>query len=224
MRLTEEADRRGEALDGIFAYGVATDGAGVVLVRVDSGAPPLGQTFESARFGPMVATEEVPLFGDWDFRTHTSFSDAVPEGFRALFRICSNPQLLGSSCALARLRVRLTSAGATRDETLELVERLGCGGSSDVHACDTADHRNCVLKVGRVATAFVVKGFEIERKAPLAMQGAAASGLVPECVASGVRLSTGLLPYIDTLSVSTGPRAAVAPARHASCLVGQIEG
>ena len=212
FKLTEEADNRGEALDGIFSYGVATDGARMVLIRVDSGAPPPGRTFKGASPCPVLVTEALPLLDNWNFRTPKRFSpSAVPKGFRALFRICSNPQVLGSTRALERLGVTLTfEGGAPVDETLELGERLGSGGTSDVYACDV-DNVNYVLKVARIATAGVASGFSQEQSALRAMQHAGASGLVPVCIASGRRHADGRTRNINTASVASWPVLLLSP-------------
>ena len=149
-KLSCEADARGEAFDDVFAYGAATDGMQVVLVRVASGGPPAGTSFRSLALPhkpcPARQTPPLPLFGPWDFRSPPPWlaaDAAAPVGFCALVRLCAQPTLLGGSGLLASLRVALRdiNAAATgdaelpREETLELGKRLGCGGTSDVYEC-----------------------------------------------------------------------------------------
>ena len=190
-KLCCEADARGEALDRIFAFGVATDGADVVIARGASGAPALGDSFAGAIPCPVRETARLPLLGDWNFRAQPRFNAAgeAPSGFRALWRICAAPQRLGDGGALESLRIALRWAGGVEEEReLHLGERLGSGGTSDVYECDSADTEGCVLKVARVATAGVAAEFDAERDALLSMPEAAAAGLVPHLVASGERL------------------------------------
>lgn len=156
--LCEEADARGDALDGIFALGVATDGYHVSIVRVRSGAPRLGESFRGAQPCPTVATPALALLGaEWDFRQPPPLlrSCDPPDGFAALVRLFGAPaRALGEGRPLASLTValqRCNSGGAARAETLELRERLGSGGTSDAYACGGSDG-DTVAKVARRLT------------------------------------------------------------------------
>ena len=205
FKLCCEADARGEPLDGIFAFGVATDGARVVIARVASGAPPPGASFVGAVPCPVRQGAPLALLGDWDFRARPAFHDAdagVPAGFRALWRLCAAPRALGGAAEpLAALRVTLhgdAAPGGAREVTLSLGERLGCGGTSDVYvySCDAGRAGAAagggalagVAKVSRVATREVAAEFGVERDALAALAAAAGEGLVPTVVAFGVRV------------------------------------
>ena len=50
-------------MDGIFAYGVATDGAHVVISRVKSGAPTVDKSFKFGEPCPTREMKPIPLFG-----------------------------------------------------------------------------------------------------------------------------------------------------------------
>jgi hypothetical protein len=203
FKLCCEADARGEALDGVSALGVATDGAHAVFVRVASGGPPAGASFRSLmphpRPCPVLQTSPLELFGAWDFRSSPPpwrGASAPPPALLALARLCAAPALLsGGGGALTSLRVTLRDAapgagapGGAREVVLALGERLGSGGTSDVYALD-ADGADCVLKVARVATAGVGAGFDAEAAALGALRGTAAAdnALVPTLVGSGAR-------------------------------------
>jgi len=188
FKLCCEADARGEPLDGIFSLCAATDGEFVVLARVASGAPPRGESFSGAVPCPTRQSEPLPLLGGWDFRSPPAFAAEPPDGFRALWRLCSSPAALGGGSPLEALRVALSSAaGGAPESTLTLGERLGCGGTSDVYDCGGG----CVAKVSRVATRQVAAEFAAERDALDALGDAAAAGLVPACVDFGARVPDG---------------------------------
>ena len=116
----------------------------------------------------------------------------LPEGFRALWRLCSAPHLLGSGGELTKLNVAFqfenSAVAGVHEERVELGDRIGSGGTSDIYdcgACGFADARDCVLKVSRTTSAESYESFTSERSALLV---AAALGLVPECVAFGERV------------------------------------
>ena len=144
-KLCAEADARGEALDGIVAFGAATDGASVVVARMASGAPAPGASFARAVPCPVRQSQPLRLFGAWDFAASPPpfWADAAPPaGFRALWRLCAAPQLLGGAAALESLRVALRfehgdgagDASSMIEALLKFDERLGSGGTSDVYA------------------------------------------------------------------------------------------
>ena len=220
FKLSSEADARGEALNDIAAFGAATDGAEVVVARVASGAPAPGGSYARAVPCPARQMRPLPLFGAWDFIASPPpfWADAAPPaGFRALWRLCAAPQLLGGGAALESLLAAMQfepgGDGAGGEATsaelrLTLDERLGSGGTSDVYAVGGATairasagtataaaavaaiaNGSIVLKAARVATAYVVSEFEMERSVLRALRGVeAAAGRVPVCVARGVRL------------------------------------
>ena len=159
-QLVREADARGEALDGITVFGVGTDGAHIVIIRMESGAPPAGRSFRGMQPCPVWQTPPLPLFPDWDGRTQPTppgaYASEAPAGFRALHRLCTAPaHLLGVGGPLADLRVSawhgydavdagggppggppVSVAASTRlSQTLAFKERIGCGGTSDVYSC-----------------------------------------------------------------------------------------
>lgn len=95
-RLCKEAHARGEAMDALFALGVATDGQCAVVLRMRSGAPPAGpeQSFALAVPCPVQRSPLLPLLGCWDFRACSPQwhkSPAAPEGFVALVRLLAAP-------------------------------------------------------------------------------------------------------------------------------------
>ena len=202
FKLCCEADARGEPLDGIFAYGAATDGAHVVVSRVASGAPRPGETYRNLDPCPVLQSMQLPLFEAWDFLTPPLFHTEgahVPDGFRALWRLCASPHFLGvAAVPLVRLRVSLKASlfEDVHNAFLELGERLGCGGTSDVYRCEGGlegigggGGQAAVVKVSRVATLQVAAEFNAERDALVKLAVAAAEGLVPTCVAYGERVS-----------------------------------
>jgi len=209
FKLCCEADERGEPLDGIAAFGAATDGVSVVVVRIASGAPRPGESFKGAKPCPATETAPLALFGaQWNFRRPPPFRDGArggpPAGFRALLRVCASPRVLGDGGLLTKLSCRLHFAGdgaaagvfalggarPGRKISLCLASRLGSGGTSDVYKVSGAAGDDCVLKVARVATKRVVNEFLAEQGALIALRDAAAERLVPECVASGERAAS----------------------------------
>jgi hypothetical protein len=221
FKLCCEADERGEPLDDIAAFGAATDGVSVVIVRIASGAPRPGESFKGAK--PCPATETVPLalFGaQWNFRHPPPFRAGAqggpPEGFRALLRICASPRALGDGGLITKLSCRLRFAGdgaaadvfalggarPGREISLCLSSRLGSGGTSDVYKVSGTAGDDCVLKAARVATKRVVHEFLAEQGALIDLRDAAAEHLVPECVASGERAAS-----LGTLAALVGSRS-----------------
>jgi hypothetical protein len=225
-KLCCEADARGDAMDGLFAYGVATDGVHVVIARMRSGAPGPGASFSGAAPCPVEETAPLPLLGGWDFcAPPPNFAlEPPPEGFSALLRLFASHQLLAGGGALERLCARLHQCGPGAaggggqggEVVIQLGERLGCGGTSDVYAVSSIDAggggggggggdggggggggppaEGTVLKVARHASARVVSDFFSERAVleELAARGAAVAGLVPLCVAHGERARDAL--------------------------------
>lgn len=216
-----ERDARGESCHSVFALGVATDGYDVVLVRVESGAPPPGASYAGYSPCPTFATESLPLFRNcWvnSFRAPPAYGAAPPPaGFAALARLFTAPlALLGDGAALEKLDAairllgpRAAGVGEYRG-TLYFRNRLGCGGSSDVYelagnvaggaaagAAGPAGFGGCVAKVARIATASVAKSFEAERAALTTLHATAvASGLLPELVGWGGRYPDSVFPLL----------------------------
>jgi hypothetical protein len=210
-----EADARGEGMDGIVAFALATDGRGLVALKMRSGAPPPGASFEGAVPCPVVESPAMPLL-EWDFCSEPPAWGALspPQGFAALHRLCAAPAAMLAAEAIPwRLSVQLEfahlqgagggSGGSTALEGggavgahLALGTRLGCGGSSDVYECSAAESEVAAaaaraplaVKVSRFTTDLVRDCFARERAALLALAGAAAQGLVPTLVATGTRL------------------------------------
>ena len=202
-----EADARGESMDGIFAYALATDGISVVALRMLSGAPPPGASFEGALPCPVVESPALPLL-HWDFlsKPPAFHKKHPPEGFAALHRLCAAPAAaLAAETILVQLSAQLLlpahpqqgedgDGGQSSSTLLALGARLGCGGSSDGYEC-TAELSEAAaevraplaVKVSRFTTETVQACFARERTALLALEGAAARGLVPRLIASGAR-------------------------------------
>jgi hypothetical protein len=104
-----EADERGEGMDGIFAYALATDGKSLVALKMRSGAPPLGASFEGASPCPVLESPTMPLL-DWDFcnKPPTWGTQSPPDGFAALHRLCAAPAAaLAAEVTLAQLSAQL---------------------------------------------------------------------------------------------------------------------
>ena len=141
FKLCCERESRGEACDGVFALGIATDGAQLALLRMRSGAPPRGGSYGVAEPCPVVQTAPLALLGDWDFRGSlpAALAGALPpEGFAALVRICNLPcAMLGDGAPLESLRARvrwISSGGGGSDGG----GGGGGGGFADVAAAAAA--------------------------------------------------------------------------------------
>lgn len=194
-----DLDARGERLDWAFAMGVATDGVSLSLVYMRSGAPAPGDSFVDATPCPVSVSEALPLFPGWDFRAPLVLpATAPPAGFVALARLCATaPGELGVGTPLsAHLRADVVWAvrgGAAEPCELELGDRLGCGGSSDVYACAApaaaaaAGSTGLFAKVPRFVTSAVRAAFDAEATSLFELRAAADSGLVPTLVGVGER-------------------------------------
>jgi hypothetical protein len=213
-RLCRRAVYKGAALHGIEAYGVALDGRSIVLLRMRSGAPAAGGSFENAYPCPVLRSPALPL------PLQQQQSEALepcppPAGLAALRRLLAAPSsMLGeSACPLQSLRVSLQGAEAAGVEArsaeqwvaggqqlqLQLGDRLGCRSSSDVYqwqplqspSASAALSGACAgaVKVAHKNTADVLRAFEAERRslAALALGGAPEEGLVPRCLSFGVQ-------------------------------------
>ena len=219
-RLCQEADDRGEDMDKIEAFGVALDGDHVVLLRMASGAPGGGASFSGAVPCPVQMSPLLPLqLNLWRTlpppppQQQQQLGGSAPAGLTALRRLFAAPVSLlgGLASPLLSLRVTLQSAaqakkkcspadwGAVRQhrgevEELQLGDRLGSGGSSDVyHLSDSssaASGAGRIVKLARFGTKHVLRSFEAERRSLAALAGgsAPAEGLVPQCHSFGARL------------------------------------
>ena len=139
-RLCKEAHARGDAMDALFALGVATDGLHAVVLRMRSGAPPAGpgQSFAQAVPCPVLRSPLLPLLGRWDFYTHPPqwYSSLVPEGFVALVRLLGAPvALLAVDTLLTHLDVHVgppseeaLSAASGGSAAAAAAGSGGCGG------------------------------------------------------------------------------------------------
>jgi len=211
-KLCCERCARGEPFSDVFALGAATDGCGVVLVRMLSGAPAPGASFKGAKPCPSIATAPLPLLADWDFRAPVNFSlRAPPAGVVALAHLCGSAAALGSCAPLTLLRADIVwaasgsdipgGAGGAGDEggsetrrvavavDLALGERLGSGGTSDAY--EWAGDASAVIKVARCLTEEIALGFAAEERALTALRSVASVGLVPELVGAGARTPDG---------------------------------
>ena len=210
-QLCREADARGEAMDGLTVFGVATDGKQVVIVRMGSGAPAPGGCFKSAVPCSVKETPPLPLFPDWTPPSPPApLEAAAPEGFRALLRLCGAPRLLGGGGALSELQMvpwengKPPPAWCAVAETLVFDERLGTGGTSDVYSCGGA-RATLVAKAVRYFSGRVLEEFAAERAALAALRDAAAAGLVPEVVAHGGRPPPVLSNSRETVAAAPWP-------------------
>jgi hypothetical protein len=228
-KLCLEREARGESCEDVFALGVATDGRQVVLMRVDSGAPPAGQSFANAEPCPVVETVAMRLL-DWDFASPHSFVGAPqPEGFVALSRLFGAPVAqLGDGSPMESLHasVRWTGVGAFPASSsvprtmigsngsggsavavssdavvLQFGSRLGCGGSSDVYELSSTSSNACIPT--SVASGVVVKVARIATAAAVA--SFEAEGLSLGLLKSAA--SQGLVPELLGVGERSGDRA-----------------
>ena len=174
-KLCRERDARGESMDDVFALGVATDGSAVCLVRVSSGAPRAGGSFENAVPCPAQMCGPLELLGGWDFRSAPAPFAALgepPEGFVALERLMRAAVALAASEALEEVVVAWEAPGEAGEvsERLRLTGRLGSGGSSDAYSVESglfgagaaSSRRALVLKTPRFLTAHVSESYTAE--------------------------------------------------------------
>jgi hypothetical protein len=155
-----EANERGERMDNVFALALATDGMNIIVLKMLSGAPPLGSSFVDAVPCLVFESPALPLLLDWDFLTLPQWDENNPSpGFILLRRLCTAPPTSLSSVAiLTQLNVQLNFyrdyrerkseiksidnsiilgniQESEKDVLLHFTSRLGCGGSSDAFAC-----------------------------------------------------------------------------------------
>ena len=189
-KLCCEKDARGEACDDVFALGVATDGVQVAFVRVSSGAPAAGGSFDGRKPCPIIETGCFDLLPGWTYKSDPApaFSERPhAPGYAMLARLFHSSGL-GGGAPLLSLRVRNPdSDDDIPSEELLFSERLGCGGSSDAYL-ETGGN---VVKVARTYTVDVRASFDSETTALAALRDEAARGLVPDLLASRVRAGGG---------------------------------
>jgi len=199
-KLCRERDARGESMDGVFALGAATDGRAVCIVRVSSGAPRAGCSFENAVPCPTQMCGPFELLGDWDFRSAPAPFAALeepPEGFEALERLVRAAAMLATNEVLEAVIVTWEAPGEADavSERLRLTGRLGSGGSSDAYSVEGgifgagagSSRRALVLKTPRFLTGHVSCSYAAESDALSELTEAASRGLVPALVARGRR-------------------------------------
>lgn len=183
-RLTREADDRGEPLHAVCALSVACVGSHVRLLRMRSGAPESG-TFAGAQPCPVDCTPALPLLDGWDPRAPAASCPLeAPPAFVALLRLLHAPALLLNPLIAPRASVEL--ACGPLQGTVQLGERLGCGGRCDAYRVAGAAGWH-VLKLPRCATEDTTRDASAEAEALRAL-AAAPDGAVPRLVAEGVRV------------------------------------
>jgi hypothetical protein len=199
LRLFREADRRGDELHSITVLVAATDGYDIRILRIRSGAPPAGSSYEGAVPCPCDMTPALPLL----VRTSggAEVPDACPCGFAALVRVlsasaaalcCSGLPLSSVEAALTALS---TSEGAvTCSQHLQLSARLGSGGFSDVYSFAAAQELpfsaaagGAVLKLPRWTSVKQTAQFQREASV-LRLLAAAGAPSVPRLLCEGVRV------------------------------------
>jgi hypothetical protein len=213
FKLCLERSSRGEPFADVFSLGVGTDGREIVFVRVRSGAPELGGVlYKTAVPCPVDMSQRLPLLSAWDFcEPLPDFKHlAPPAGYAALVRLLGAPHdKLGFGAPLASLTAAVhwgcSADGGDGSErevvVLELSNRLGSGGSSDVYAIANActEHGGTsipfaaaaaagtvVAKIARVATPHIHDCFSVELDALVRLTSAAREERVPTLVGSGV--------------------------------------
>lgn len=176
----EEADARGEGnLEGVCTFAFGSDARTIGIVRVSSGAPVDGASYEGRRPCPMYESCRLPLLGDAYIVNRTEWlidtaklPDVAPAGFAVLVRVLHAGEYLIAQCPPLR------TCG-----TLSLGRRIGIGGVSDVYEI-LSDAGTCV-KVPRYTSALVSASFKNEVAVLTALR-ASASEHVPILCSVGV--------------------------------------
>ena len=176
-----EALARGDDPSAIWTIVGGSDLRHIVFSRISSGAPAPDGTYDGAQPCPTWRTDRLELLGE-GFNFDKASVEAIvaaarsvraaPAGFAALVHV------LRSGSHLARTQQHaLLSAISLDGETapVELGERLGSGGTSDVYKC-TEDRilgaygdapglllRECAAKIPRHTSAGMMGHFENER-------------------------------------------------------------
>jgi hypothetical protein len=205
LRLFREADRRGDDLHSITVLVVATDGYDLRFLRIRSGAPPAGSSYENAVPCLCHMTPALPLL----LRTSdgAEVPDVCPSGFAALVRVLSaGPAALccfGQPLSSVHAALPASSAAdgaVTWPQHLQLAQRLGSGGFSDVYSFATSQElprsaaAGAVLKLPRWTSEKQQLHFEREACVLRLLAEAAVSG-VPRLLCEGVRLSPARMPW-----------------------------
>ena len=186
---------------------MATDGVEVIILRINSGAPPAGDSFRDATPCPAFQTKPLRLFPARNFRgPPPSLPTQAPRGFRALLRLCASPHALGGGGPLSLLREvpcdldghPLNKEGGVKALTLH--ERMGSGGTSDVYSLGDVDDPggSVVVKVARYSSARVLDEFASERRALALLNSShavAQAGIVPRVIAVGERERPASFPH-----------------------------
>jgi hypothetical protein len=180
-RLTREADARGDPLHCVRAFSVACVGSHIAIVRVTSGAPASGDSFEDAQPCPAAYTEALELLGGWDPQHPQSVAPHPPPGFVALLRLLNASVELLNACAAPLREVQLDAPPFP--DLLQLGSRLGSGGYSDIYGLES----DCVLKLPRCSTTAVVRSFAAEAAA-LRLLAHAPAEVVPRLMSEGTRV------------------------------------
>jgi hypothetical protein len=208
----EEADARGERdLDRICTFAMGSDARTLGLVRVSSGAPADGGSFEDCRPHAMYESAPMDLLGDAftpDSKCLVDVSrlpDAAPAGFGVLVRVLRAGGYLVSACPLMR-----------SCDGRSLGRRLGSGGVSDVY--ELSDDATACVKIPRYTSSGIESNFRNEATVLTAL---AAKGCahVPQLrhlgALRGTVTPTAPWPYL-TLSPVGVPLAVAASARVAA--------
>jgi len=154
------------------------------LLRMRSGAPKSG-TFAGAQPCPVDCTPALPLLAGWDPRAPAANCPLeAPPAFVALLRLLRAPAARLNPLTAPLASVEL--ACGPLQGTVQLGERLGCGGRCDAYR--VADATGChVLKLPRCATVDTMRDASAEADALRAL-AAAPDAAVPRLVAEGVRV------------------------------------
>ena len=193
--LLNEAIERNDRVDNISALAVATDGLSIMLVRVWSGAPPLGQSWENCNPCPSEESRVFRLLPvNWNFYSPPTLSllEPLPEGFELLVRLFhASDDQLGLAARLPLTSATLQNRDSKEVRRFDLDLRLGCGGSSDVYSIRGNDEY--VLKIARMASESVATCYVVEADC---LEAFADSGCqhLPRLIFVGARIFSSARP------------------------------
>jgi hypothetical protein len=214
-KLVCESDERCEDLSSICLWGLATDMDSLVLLRMHSGAPHAPGSFEHCTPCPVQASPPLQLLSwDWMASPRPPLTAPLPAGFAALVHALANPCSAQCAWELPLVEVEVeglevvgggdssggggggggTAAPTSGSLRIVLPQRLGSGGSCDVYSVAPRAEllqglEGLVLKLPRACTLSTRKALLQERAVLQRLRSAGEAGLVPLCVAQGVRAS-----------------------------------
>jgi hypothetical protein len=202
----EDTDARGTGhLDRICTYAMGSDVQSIGIVRVSSGAPSDGCSFEDCEPHVMHESERLLLLGDaftGGGLDASALPRVAPPGFVVLVRVLRAGERLISQFPLLQAC-----------DGRSLGRRLGSGGVSDVYEL-RGDDAACA-KIPRFTSASIAAALENEERTLRAF-GAANCAHVPRVIAAGLVRETvapqAAWPYL-VLSPVGVPFAAAASAR-----------